>query len=83
MNEFEIADAINFIAKLDGKVILQLIELMNFKNIRQFMVDINGTEKKLESRAAFTKERQMHRRKKYFIDGVEVELVRYKRRSFC
>ncbi len=49
---------------------------MNFKNTAQFMVDINGIEKMLESRATYTKERQMHRRKKYFIDGVEVELVR-------
>lgn len=76
INESEIDDAINFVAGFDGKVILQLIELMNFKNTRQFMVDINGIEKMLESRAVYTKERLMHRRKKYFIDGVEVELVR-------
>ncbi len=76
INEFEIDDAINFAARFDGNVILQLIELMNFKNTRQFMVDINGIEKILESRAIFTKERLMHRRKKYFIDGIEVELVR-------
>ncbi len=76
INESEIDDAINFAAKFDGNVILQLIELMNFKNTRQFMVDINAIEKMLESRALFTKERLMHRRKKYFIDGIEVELVR-------
>ncbi|MCK4988607.1 MAG: hypothetical protein KAS40_23890, partial [Desulfobacterales bacterium] len=33
-------------------------------------------EKFLESKASDIKERSMHRRKKYFIDGVEVELVR-------
>lgn len=76
INEFEIDDAINFTAKFNGKIILQLIELMNFKNVRQFMIDINGIEKMLESKATSIKERQMHRRKKFFIDGVEVELVR-------
>jgi len=76
INESEIDDAINFAAKFDGNVILQLIELMNFKNTRQFMVNIDSVEKMLESRAIFTKERLMHRRKKYFIDGIEVELVR-------
>ncbi len=76
INESEIDDAINFAAKFDGNVILQLIELMNFKNTRQFMVNIDNIEKMLESKATSTKERQMHRRKKYFIDGVEVELVR-------
>lgn len=76
INETEIDDAINFAARFDGNVILQLIELMNFKNTRQFMVNIDSIEKMLESRAMFTKERLMHRRKKYFIDGTEVELVR-------
>jgi len=38
----------------------------------------------LESRAAYINERQMHRRKKYIIDGVEVELVRsIDNSSFC
>ncbi len=84
LNEFEINDAIHFAGGYNGNVILQLIELMNFKNVSQYMVDINSLEKKLESRAAFIKERQMHRRKKYFIDGVEVELVRpIDNSSFC
>jgi len=76
INEDEIDDAIKFIGRYDGKVILQLIELMNFKNISKFMVDIDGVEKMLESRASQINEREMHRRKKYFINGVEVELVR-------
>ncbi len=76
VNEDEIDDTIKFIARYDGKVILQLIELMNFKNISKFMVDIDSVEKMLESRASQINEREMHRRKKYFIDGVEVELVR-------
>jgi GTP 3',8-cyclase len=84
INEFEIDDAIHFADRYNGNVILQLIELMNFKNVSQYMVDINSLEKTLESRAAFIKERKMHRRRKYFIDGVEVELVRpIDNSSFC
>jgi len=76
INHSEIDDAINFIRRYDGSVILQLIELMNFREISQFMVDIESVERMLESRATSVHEREMHRRKKYFIDGVEVELVR-------
>lgn len=76
INELEIDDAIRFAAKYDGNAIVQLIEALNFKNIGHLMVDIDGIEKMLESKASRIKERQMHRRKKYFIDGVEVELVR-------
>jgi GTP 3',8-cyclase len=76
INHSEIDDAINFIGRYDGSVILQLIELMNFRNISRFMVDIDSVERMLESRASHVNEREMHRRKKYLIDGVEVELVR-------
>jgi cyclic pyranopterin phosphate synthase len=76
INHNEIDDAINFAGRYDGSVILQLIELMNFRNISRFMVDIDSVERMLESRASRVIEREMHRRKKYFIDGVEVELVR-------
>ena len=84
INDYSIDDAIRFVAGYDGNVILQLIELMNFKNIAGYMVDIGGVEKMLESKASCIKERQLHRRKKYFIDGVEVELVRpIDNSSFC
>lgn len=76
INHSEIDDAINFIRRYDGTVILQLIELMNFRGTGRFRVDIESVERMLESRAASVNEREMHRRKKYFIDGVEVELVR-------
>ncbi len=76
LNEFEIEKAIQFAAKYEGNAILQLIEFMDFKKIHEYTVDINGIEKMLESKAAYIKERKVHRRKKYFIDGVEVELVR-------
>ncbi|MCE8423291.1 MAG: GTP 3',8-cyclase MoaA [Candidatus Methanoperedens sp.] len=76
LNDSKIDDIIRFAGKYNGHVILQLIELMNFKNLGHYKVDINGVEKMLEIRASEIKERRMHRRKKYFIDGVEVELVR-------
>ncbi len=76
VNVLEINDAINFTSGYDGNVILQLIELMNFNNISRFTVDIDGVEKMLEAKASKIVQREMHRRKKYFIDGVEVELVR-------
>ncbi len=76
INHSEIEKAIEFTGRYDGSVILQLIELMNFRDLNRFMVDIDSVEKMLEYRASRVNEREMHRRKKYFIDGVEVELVR-------
>jgi len=76
INDSEIPEMMDFVRKYEGKVILQLIELMDFQNTVQYKVDINQVEKYLESRAEQIKERAMHRRKKYYIDGVEVELVR-------
>lgn len=76
INHNKIDDAINFIGKYNGSVILQLIELMNFRDIGRYMVDIDSVERMLEKRASQVNEREMHRRKKYFIDGAEVELVR-------
>src|SRR5659263_680865 len=57
-------------------VILKLIELMNFQQTAQYQVNINEVEKFLEKRATDIEERSMHRRRKYHIDGIEVELVR-------
>jgi len=76
INDTEIRNMMDFIRKYEGKVILQLIELMDFQKTAKFKVDIDGVEKFLESKASDIKERAMHRRKKYYIDGVEVELVR-------
>lgn len=76
INDNEIKKMMDFIRKYEGKVILQLIELMDFQKTSEYQVDINEVEKFLESKASNIKERAMHRRKKYFIDGVEVELVR-------
>lgn len=76
INDTEIRNMMDFIRKYEGKVILQLIELMDFQKTSMYNVNINEVEKFLESKASDIKERAMHRRKKYYIDGVEVELVR-------
>jgi cyclic pyranopterin phosphate synthase len=76
INNDEIPGMMNYIQKYDGKVILQLIELMDFNKMREYQVNINEVEKYLESKASNIEVRSMHRRKKYHIEGVEVELVR-------
>jgi cyclic pyranopterin phosphate synthase len=76
INDNEIKQMMDFTRRYDGKVILQLIELMDFQKTAKYKVDFNDVEKFLESKASDIKERAMHRRKKYCIDGVEVELVR-------
>ncbi len=76
INDNEIIKMMDFIRKYEGKVILQLIELMDFQKAAKYKVNINEVEQFLESKASDIKERALHRRKKYFIDGVEVELVR-------
>jgi cyclic pyranopterin phosphate synthase len=76
INEGDIPEMMNYIQKFDGKVILQLIELMDFNKMKEFQVNIGAVERYLESKASNIEVRTMHRRKKYHIDGVEVELVR-------
>lgn len=76
INDGEINNMMDFVRRYEGKVILQLIELMDFQKTSMYRVDIDSVEHFLESRASSVKERAMHRRKKYYIDGVEVELVR-------
>ncbi|MFU8767660.1 MAG: GTP 3',8-cyclase MoaA [Candidatus Methanoperedens sp.] len=76
INDTELRDMMDFIQQYDSSVILQLIEMMDFNGTSGYNVDIYEVEKFLESRASEIKERSMHRRKKYLINGVEVELVR-------
>ncbi|MCZ7399058.1 MAG: GTP 3',8-cyclase MoaA [Candidatus Methanoperedens sp.] len=76
INDTEILKMMDFTRKFEGKVILQLIELMDFQGTAKYQVNINEIEKFLESRASKIEERVMHRRKKYHIGGIEVELVR-------
>ncbi|WP_371807527.1 GTP 3',8-cyclase MoaA [Thermococcus sp. CX2] len=84
LNDGEIWDMIEFAAKTG--VILQLIELEAPKEMtqtsffRKYFFPLKPVEQKLEEMAVETKERRMHRRKKYFIPtdhGIaEVEVVR-------
>lgn len=58
-------------------VILQPIELIPSFNppMAQYKADFGRVERELRAQASAVKTRQLHRRKKYFIDGVEVEVV--------
>ena len=76
VNDNEIYDMLDFTRKYDGKVILQLIELMDFNDVSQYQIDADSVEDDLTLRADEVRVRTMHRRKKYIIDGAEVELVR-------
>jgi cyclic pyranopterin phosphate synthase len=74
INEHEVD---NFLAYVRGKrdLILQLIELMNFNNCEHHG-DLNGLENGLALRSKQIVTRRMHHRKKYCLDGAEVEVVR-------
>ncbi len=72
-NELEIPHLIEF-SRSRG-LILQLIELMDLKGLR-ISGDIEKIEARLQGSADRVITREMHRRKKYFLDGAEVEVVR-------
>lgn len=74
INHNEIENMMEFVKGYNGKVILQLIELLDFQKL--YKVDIDEVERFLESKALYIRERSLHRRKKYYVEGVEVELVR-------
>jgi cyclic pyranopterin phosphate synthase len=77
INENEIDAMMDFIRPYKGKVILQLIELMNIDpELSKYTIDSKALEKSLEERASEVRVRHLHHRKKYVIDGVEVEFVR-------
>ncbi|MDD1751899.1 MAG: GTP 3',8-cyclase MoaA [Methanotrichaceae archaeon] len=72
-NDKEIPDLIEF-ARSKG-LILQLIQLLDLKGLG-ISGDIEGIERFLQANANKVVTREMHRRRKYFIDGAEVEVVR-------
>lgn len=76
VNDNEIYDMLDFTRAYNGQVILQLIELMDFNDVSDYQIDANSVEADLTARADEIRVRTMHRRKKYIIDGAEVELVR-------
>ncbi len=59
----------------DEGAILQLIELLDLEG-RCLGGDLLGIEKDLERRSDRIVTRDLHRRRKYFLDGAEVEVVR-------
>jgi cyclic pyranopterin phosphate synthase len=77
INDNEIDSMLDFIRPYKGKVILQLIELMDIDpGLSKYMIDSKALEKSLAERASEVRVRHLHHRKKYIIDGVEVEFVR-------
>ncbi len=72
-NESEVPRLIEFTR--ERGLILQLIELLDL-NGNGLGGDLVAIEKDLNSRAERVVTREMHRRKKYFLDGAEVEVVR-------
>jgi len=74
INDHEIDD---FLAYVRGNrnLVLQLIELMNF-NSCDHHGELNGLETDLAARSSQVLTRRMHHRKKYCLDGAEVEIVR-------
>ena len=74
INDNEVDD---FLAYVRGNrnLILQLIELMQFNDCH-YHGDLNALEGSLAQRATQVLTRRMHHRKKYCLDGAEVEVVR-------
>ena len=72
-NEAEISDLIDFCR--EKGLILQLIELLDLRH-QGLSGNIDAIERRLAARADRVRVREMHRRKKYFLDGAEVEVVR-------
>lgn len=82
INDHEIDD---FLAYIRGNrnLVLQLIELMDF-NSCEHHTKLDGLETSLAARSKTIITRRMHHRKKYCLDGAEVEVVRPRHNSeFC
>ncbi len=76
INEDKVDQMLEFVRKHKGNIILQLIQLMDFQDVVKYQVDVEEIEKQLEKRADEVRVRKMHHRKKYIIDGAEIEVVR-------
>lgn len=82
VNEDEVED---FLAYVRGNrnLILQLIELLEFNRCSSHG-DIDRVEEEIASRSRQVITRRMHHRKKYCLDGAEVEVVRPRHNTeFC
>lgn len=77
INDDEINSMMEFVRPYNGMVILQLIELMDVDpRLSKYMIDSKALEKRLAEKASEIRIRHLHHRRKYIIDGVEVEFVR-------
>jgi len=74
INDHEIDNFLGYV-RGNRNLILQLIELMDF-NRCEHHGDLNGIEQALAMRSKQIVTRRMHHRKKYCLDGAEVEVVR-------
>jgi cyclic pyranopterin phosphate synthase len=82
INDLEIDDFLRYV-RGNRNLVLQLIELMHFNDCT-YHGDLNGVENSLASRSREIITRRMHHRKKYCLDGAEVEVVRPRHNTeFC
>ncbi|MFX0115374.1 MAG: GTP 3',8-cyclase MoaA [Candidatus Hodarchaeota archaeon] len=83
LNDHEIDDMIEFARR--EKVTLQLIELMDSdpEFYMRYFVNLDALEKELEGKANRIDERQLQARRRYFLDGIVIEVVRSHARKFC
>ncbi|HIH69461.1 GTP 3',8-cyclase MoaA [Methermicoccus shengliensis] len=75
-SEDALRDMLEFTHSLEGSAVLQLIELIPINGLNGLKGDLAAVESVLEQRASLVWERRMHRRRRYLVDGVEVEVVR-------
>lgn len=74
INDHEMDDFLSYV-RGNRNLILQLIELMDFNSCEHHN-DLTGLEAMLASKSKQIVTRRMHHRKKYCLDGAEVEVVR-------
>ncbi len=74
INDNEIDDFLAYVRN-NHNLVLQLIELMHFNDC-EYHGDLNNLETRLAARSEQIFTRRMHHRKKYCLDGAEVEVVR-------
>ncbi len=74
INDHEVDDFLRYV-RGNRDLVLQLIELMNFNGCDHHG-DLSGLETSLAARSRQIVTRRMHHRKKYCLDGAEVEVVR-------
>ena len=74
INEDEVDSLIDYVRQ-DHNLVLQLIELMQFRDCDHHG-DVQGIEERIAAMADHVETRRMHHRKKYFVRGAEVEVVR-------